>query len=90
MGAIRRRVARSPTTVVLLPSRDLERCVAETVRRQLGRPFRGRDAAREEAVIRARSPTYAAWPTQAIETMRTPALVAEEIVTRLSSGLRAS
>src|SRR5262245_28483426 len=32
-------IARSRATLVLLPSLDRETCVAETVRRQLGRPF---------------------------------------------------
>ena len=35
----RQRVASSPSTVVLLPSLDLETCVAEIVRRQLQHPF---------------------------------------------------
>jgi shikimate kinase len=33
LAALRRGIARSPTTVVLLPSFDYETCVAETVRR---------------------------------------------------------
>jgi shikimate kinase len=54
---LRRQIEGWPTTVVLLPSLDLERCVAETVRRQLARPFGHRGAEREEAVIRQRFPT---------------------------------
>ncbi len=38
---LRRRIASSESTFVLLPSLDLETCVAETVRRQLRRPFAG-------------------------------------------------
>jgi shikimate kinase len=37
--ALRERIASSPLTFVLLPTLDLETCVAETVRRQLTRSF---------------------------------------------------
>ena len=43
-----REIEQSPTTFVLLPAVDRDVCVAETVRRQIGRPF-GRSASREEA-----------------------------------------
>ena len=69
-------VARSPTTVVLLASLDRETCVAETVRRQLARPFRRRDASREEAVIRERFDQYLTLPAMKLETMRPAADVA--------------
>jgi hypothetical protein len=69
-------IARSPVTVVLLPSLDRETCVAETVRRQLGRPFCRRDAAREEAVIRDRFDRYMALPLPKVETTRPPDEVA--------------
>jgi shikimate kinase len=36
--ALRHAIVTSPSTAVLLPSFDLEVCVAETVRRQLQRP----------------------------------------------------
>src|SRR6185295_14068471 len=49
----RRNIATDPLTFVLLPSLDFESCVAEVVRRQLGRPF-SRPVEREELVIRAR------------------------------------
>ena len=84
---LRREIARSPTTVVLLPSLDLETCVVETVRRQLMRPFGRRDAAREEAVIRDRFGTHVSLPATKIGTMRPPAEVAAEIVARLPSNL---
>jgi shikimate kinase len=63
------RIASSPLTFVLLPSLDVEVCVAETVRRQLGRPF-ARSAEREEQVIRARFPLYLALPARKVETMQ--------------------
>ena len=56
-------IAASPTTFVLLPSLDYETCVTEIVRRQLARPFIGRSAAHEEAVIRERFWIYAAVPS---------------------------
>ena len=65
----RQRIASSVSTFVLLPSLDLETCVAEIVRRQLGRPF-ARTAEREEQVIRARFPIYAGLPTKKVETMQ--------------------
>ena len=62
-------ISSSPTTFVLLPSLDVEVCVAEIVRRQTGRPF-GRGAVKEEEVIRARFPIYAGLPAMKVETMR--------------------
>ena len=44
---LRRDIAVSQSTLVLLPSFDYEACVVETVRRQVTRPF-GRSAEREE------------------------------------------
>jgi shikimate kinase len=73
----------SPNTFVLLPSVDLDVCVAETVRRQIGRPF-ARPAAKEEAVIRARFPIYMAMSARKIETMRPVHLAVDEIVAALS------
>lgn len=56
----------SPSTVVLLPSHDRETCVAETVKRQITRPF-SRLAEREEAVIRARFELYRGLPCRQVE-----------------------
>jgi shikimate kinase len=71
-----------PHTFVLMPSLDRNVCVAETVRRQMGRPF-ARTPAKEEAVIRRRFETYLAVPVRKIETMRTVAEVVDEIVLAL-------
>ena len=79
----RERVASSTSTLVLLPSRDLESCVAETVRRQLRRPF-ARSAEREECVIRARFPIYASLPAAKIETMQPLDAVIAELLTVLT------
>jgi shikimate kinase len=84
---VRRDIARSPTTFVLLPSLNIDTCVAETVCRQLMRPFGRRDAAREEAVIRDRFGTYVSVPAPKIETMRPPPEVAAEIMARLPANL---
>jgi shikimate kinase len=73
----------SAQTFVLLPSLDRELCVAETVRRQVARPF-GRSPEREEAVIRARFEIYRALPMQKVETMRPAAAAVDEIVAALS------
>jgi shikimate kinase len=62
-------IAASPFTAVLLPSFDFEACVAETVRRQVRRPF-GRRAAREEEVIRARFGLYRALVAPQFKTMQ--------------------
>ena len=80
---VRRELEQHPHTFVLLPSCDREVCVAETVRRQIARPF-GRSSAKEEAVIRARFAIYNSLPVGKIETMRPPGAVVAEIVAALS------
>ena len=79
---LRHGIERSQTTFLLLPSVDRDVCVAETVRRQVGRPF-GRSPSREEAVIRARFEIYTSLPVQKIETMRHVIAVVDEIVAAL-------
>jgi shikimate kinase len=81
---LRREIATSSTTLVLLPSLDYETCVAETVRRQMGRPF-ARSAEREEHVIRTRFGVYRDLPAMKVETMRPVAEVVEAAVTNVSS-----
>jgi shikimate kinase len=71
-------------TFVLLPSLDVEVCVAETVRRQLGRPF-AHSLEREEQVIRARFPLYLALPARKVETMQPTDTVVTELVTALAA-----
>ena len=78
---LRRDVIQHPTTFVLIPSLDLEMCVAETVRRQMSRPF-ARSAKREEAVIRERFPLYVGLPARKIETMRPPAVIVDDLRVR--------
>lgn len=89
-AGLRRDIERSTTTFVLLPSLDLETCVGETVRRQLGRPFGQRSAMREEAVIRDRFGTYLSVPAPKIETRRPAADVAAEILARLPTVVSCS
>ena len=79
---LRREIGESPSTFVLLPSLDLGTCVAETVRRQLGRPFT-RTADREAAVIRERFALYAGLGARKVETMRSPAAVVDELLAAL-------
>jgi shikimate kinase len=76
---LRAYVDRSPTTFVLLPSLDLEVCVAEIVRRQLLRPF-ARSAAREEAVIRERFPVYVSHSARKIDTMQPLPTIVDQII----------
>jgi shikimate kinase len=80
---VRREIEQHPNTFVLLPSLDRDVCVAETVRRQIARPF-GRSSAREEAVIRARFEIYIDLPARKIETMRPVAAAVDEIVSALA------
>lgn len=79
---LRQALLASPRSAVLLPSLDLETCVAETVRRQLLRPF-ARPAAREEEVIRARFALYRDLPLPRITTMRPLADVVDDLARRL-------
>jgi shikimate kinase len=83
---IRHDVERCPTTFVLLPSLDYERCVSETVRRQLMRTF-SRSAAREEEVIRERFSLYFGLAATKVATMRPIGVVVDEIVARSNVGL---
>jgi shikimate kinase len=78
-ASVRDHVATNPSTFVLLPSLDLETCVAETVRRQLTRSF-ARPQEREEHVIRTRFPIYASLPARKVETMRPVGEVVAELV----------
>jgi shikimate kinase len=75
----RQDITSSPSTFVLLPSLDVEVCVAETVRRQLRRPF-SRSADREAHVIRTRFPIYANLQPRKVETMRPVDQVVDDIV----------
>lgn len=84
--SIRSEILGSRSTFVLLPSLDRETCVAETVRRQMGRPF-ARSPQREEEVIRERYPFYVALPCRKIETMRPVDEVVEAIVRELANAV---
>jgi shikimate kinase len=80
---VRHELEQHPNTFVLLPSFDRDVCVAETVRRQVARPF-GRSSVKEEAVIRARFEIYMTMPMRKIETMRPVAAAVDEIVAALA------
>jgi shikimate kinase len=93
LGGLQHAIAAAPTTVLMLPSLDLETCVAEVVRRQTTRPLSvRRSIAREEAVIRERFPRYRRLTSRVVTTMRPPLAVAREIITRieLEQSCRAS
>jgi shikimate kinase len=80
--ALRRELAASPSTLVLLPSFDYETCVTETVRRQLRRPF-SRSADREEQVIRSRFGVYSALPAKKFETKGPLDAVVDDLIAYL-------
>jgi hypothetical protein len=87
-GRMRREIEQCAQTFVLLPSLDREVCVAETVRRQVARPF-GRSPEREEAVIRTRFEIYMALPMRKVETMRPRAAIVDEILPRCRQRMTA-
>jgi shikimate kinase len=76
---LRRDLEQSQTTFVLIPSLNRDCCIAETVRRQMERPF-ARSRRREEAVIRDRFAFYVGLPVRKIETLRPLPVVVDEIV----------
>ena len=86
LPAIRCSLVAQASTFVLLPSADLETCVAETLRRQRARGLpRRRTDSREEEVIRKRFRVYIGLPVQVITTMRPAADVARDIVARIGA-----
>jgi len=84
---LRSSIEASPTTFVLIPSLNREVCAAETVRRQLARPF-ARSRGREDAVIRERFPIYVSLRARKIETMRPLTVIVDELLVVLR-GARA-
>jgi shikimate kinase len=80
-------IAGSRSTVVLLPAFELELCVAETVRRQLQRPF-CRPVEREEQVIRSRFGVYWRMPVMKCETMRPVDVIVDDLVKYLLPDIR--
>jgi shikimate kinase len=80
-------IAEETTTVLLLPSLDIEVCVKEIMRRQATRLEVSRRApAREEAVIRERFAQYRQLTSRVVTTMQPVATVAREIVHCVSQG----
>jgi hypothetical protein len=79
---IHREILASPLTVTLLPSFDYDTCIAETVRRQLQRPF-SRSTEREEQVIRSRFWIYRNLPTRKFETARPVDALIDELTRTL-------
>jgi len=87
IAGLQRELAAAPTTVLLLPSLDLEICVAETLRRQAIRPLAiRRSAGREEAVIRKRFAHYRQLTSRVVTTMRPAWVVAREVVAAIKPG----
>ena len=84
---VRGEIAASATTLVLLPSLDYQTCVAETVRRQLGRRFH-RSAEREEEVIRERFGVYRNLSASKLKTMNPVSEVVAAAVANLLPNIR--
>jgi shikimate kinase len=82
---LRQSIEENPMTFMLIPSLNRDICVAETVRRQLARPF-ARSAGREEVVIRERFPIYVGLRARKIETMRPVTAVVNELLMAIRSG----
>ena len=76
---IRAAIAESSTTFVLLPSLDVETCVAEIVPRQVHRRL-GLVASREEAKIRERFTIYMALPALKVTALQSPDAIVTEII----------
>jgi shikimate kinase len=85
--ALYRDIMANPLTLVLLPSFDRESCVAETVRRQLTRPF-SRSAEQEEQVIRARFGVYRGLPAKQFETNKPVDAVVDQVVAHVLPNIR--
>jgi shikimate kinase len=83
-AAHRRNIATDSMSFVLLPSLELEECVSETVRRQVGRPF-GRSVEREEQVIRARFAVHLGLQAQKVVTMRPVAEIVDELLVAIAA-----
>lgn len=84
---LQQEIAVAATTVLLLPSLDLETCVLETVRRQVTRPLPShRTATREEVVIRERFAQYRGLTPRVVTTMQPVRVVAREIVAYLAEA----
>ena len=84
---LHREIADSPSTVVLLPSFDYKACIAETVRRQLGRSF-SRSAEQEDQVIRARFAAYWDLPAKKFETKGPVDALVDDLVANLLPNIR--
>jgi shikimate kinase len=83
-ASLRRGIEESPTTFVLIPSLNRDVCVAETVRRQLARPF-ARSRGKEEAVVCERFPIYVGLRARKIETMHPLAVIAEQLLVAIEA-----
>jgi shikimate kinase len=82
---VRREILASSRTFALLPSFDYDTCVAETVRRQLRRPF-SRSIEREEQVIRSRYWIYSGLPVRKFATSHPIDTVVNDLMTYLATG----
>jgi len=84
-GRIRREIEECARTFVLLPSLDRELCVAETVRRQVARPFGGISGERRVGDTGTIRVLCRPSNTES-ETMRPAAVIVDEMLAALSTA----
>lgn len=77
-------VEMAPLTFLLMPSFDLEDCVATIVERQLLRPYLFSDRDREERRIRERFGRYQALRCQRVSTDVAPERVVSDLIARIT------
>ncbi|MFT3953027.1 MAG: shikimate kinase [Piscinibacter sp.] len=82
--AANRALLAAGSSLCLLPSRDVEQAARIIVARQMQRPF-ARGPAREEEVIRARHPVYAALGDLVVFSAASPGEIARAIAAHLSA-----
>ncbi|MEM7245839.1 MAG: shikimate kinase [Acidobacteriota bacterium] len=89
-GALLDDIADDPLTRLLLPSFEVEPCVAEVVRRQLAKPWLSTDARREEDKIRRRLPLHLSLPCRRIASVGSVEETAGRLLDDLAPALERS
>ncbi|GAA5009030.1 hypothetical protein GCM10023206_16030 [Acinetobacter puyangensis] len=80
---LKQKISHSPTTFVFFPYFEIESCVQEVLRRQLGRVYLNVNAQSEEAKIRKRFPVYMALCCQKILTSESCDVVAMRLAAKI-------
>ncbi len=71
-GPAKDELLKHPHTYCILAAHDFERCVVETVRRQMSRPYLDTSANRQREIIRARFRIYGSLPVRHVENASAP------------------